>query len=66
MDLKVDKDHNFILDKILNTPDDTEIGYFIEVDLRCPEGIKEKTKYFPFCLEEKALLKTKLLKASIF
>ena len=41
------------LDKILNTPDDSEIGYFLEVDLKYPDNIKQKTKYFPFCPENK-------------
>ena len=25
------------------------IGYFVEVDLKYPDEIKQKTKYFPFC-----------------
>ena len=33
------------LDDILNTPDDSEYGYFIEVDLRYPNNIK-KNKTF--------------------
>ena len=37
------------LEEILNTPDDADIGYFVEVDLKCPDDIKEKTKNFPFC-----------------
>ena len=36
------------LEDILNTPDDSGIGYFIEVDLTYPDNIKEKTKKFPF------------------
>ena len=43
------------LDIILNTPDDYEIGYFLEVDLKYPDNIKEKTKYFPFCPENKKI-----------
>ena len=43
------------LDKILNTPDDSEIGYFLEVDLKYPDNIKQKTKYFPFCPENKKI-----------
>ena len=31
---------NVILEKILNTPDDSYIGYFIEVDLTHPDNIK--------------------------
>ena len=41
------------LEEILNTPDDNEIGYFLEVDLKYPDDIKEKTKHFPFCPENK-------------
>ena len=37
------------LDEILNTSDDNDTGYFIEVDLKYPDDIKEKTKIFPFC-----------------
>ena len=43
------KFHNTVkLEDILNTPDDSDIGYFIEVDLTYPDNIKEKTKKFPF------------------
>ena len=38
-------------EEIFSTPDDSEIGYFIEVNLRYPDNIKEKTKNFPFCPE---------------
>ena len=41
-------DRNVKLEEILKTPDDSDIGYFIEVDLTCPDNIKEKTKHFPF------------------
>ena len=41
------------LEEILNTPDNSDIGYFIEVDLNYPDNIKEKTKIFPFCPENK-------------
>ena len=43
------------LDEILNTPDDNEIGYFLEVDLKSPDDIKQKNKYFPFCPEIKKI-----------
>ena len=43
------------LDKILNTPDDADIGYFLEVDLKYPDNKKQKTKYFPFCPENKKI-----------
>ena len=41
-------DNNVTLEDILNTPDDSDIGYFIELDLTYPNIIKEKTKNFPF------------------
>ena len=43
----------------LNTPDDSNIGYFVEVDLRYIDIIKEKTKTFPFCPENKVIPKDK-------
>ena len=43
------------LDEILNTPDDSDIGYFVEVDLRYPVDIKEKTKSFRFAPENKVI-----------
>ena len=36
------------LEDILITPDDSNIGYFIEVNLTYPNNIKEKAKNFPF------------------
>ena len=44
---------NVKLGDILNTSDDSEVGYFVEVDLKYPDGIKQKTKNFPFCPENK-------------
>ena len=41
-------DNNVTLEDIINTPDDSNIGYFIEVDMTYPNNIKEKTKNFPF------------------
>ena len=41
------------LEEILNTPDDNEFGYFLEVDLKFPDNLKEKTKNFPFFPENK-------------
>ena len=46
-------DNNIKLETILNTPDNSEIGYFVECDLIYPDNIKEKTKHFPFCPENK-------------
>ena len=39
-------DINDKLEHILNTPDDSDSGYFIEVDLKNPDNIKEKNKTF--------------------
>ena len=44
-------DRNVELKDILNTPDDSNIGYFIEVDLKYPVNIKFKTQNFPFAPE---------------
>ena len=41
------------LEDILNTPDDSDNGYFIEVDLKYPDNIRQKTKYFPYSPEKK-------------
>ena len=43
------------LEEILNTPGDSDIGYFLEVDLKYPDNIKEETKNFPFCPENKKI-----------
>ena len=42
-----------IVIEILNTSDDSDIGYFLEVDLKYPNNINYKTKNFPFALENK-------------
>ena len=39
------------LEDILNTRDHSDVGYFVEVDLKYPYGIMEKIKTFPFCPE---------------
>ena len=44
-------DNNINLEDIINTPDDSNIGYFVEVDLKYPDIIKQKTKNFPFAPE---------------
>ena len=43
------------LEEISNTPDDNDVGYFVEVDLSYPDILKEKTKRFSFCLESKKI-----------
>ena len=52
-EIKFDK--NVKLEDILNTPDDSDIGAFVEVDLKHPDSIKEKTKHFPFALVYKKI-----------
>ena len=46
---------NVNLEDILNTSDDREVGYFLEVDLKYLDGIKQKTKNIPFCPQKKCL-----------
>ena len=41
-------DNNVKLEDILNTPDDNDIGYFVEADFIYPDNIKQKTKNSPF------------------
>ena len=36
------------LEEILKTPDDSDIGCFVELDLRYRDSIKKKAKNFPF------------------
>ena len=50
-EIKFEKD--ICLEEILNTPDDNENGYLIEVDLKYPDNRREKTKNFPFCPENR-------------
>ena len=52
-EIKFEKD--ICLGEILNTPDDNGIGYFSEADLKYADYIKEKTKKFPFCPENKKI-----------
>ena len=42
-------------EEILDTPDDGDVGFFVEDDLKYPDNIKEKTKNFPFCPENKKI-----------
>ena len=48
------------LEEILNTPDDSDVGFFVEVDLRYPDDLKKKTKKFPFAPENKVISKDKI------
>ena len=52
-EIKFNRDVN--LEDILNTPDDSDIEYFIEVDLTYPDKIKEKAKNFPFASVNKKI-----------
>ena len=45
------------LNEMLNTPKDNDIGYFLKVDLKYPYNIIQKTKQYPFCPENKSILK---------
>ena len=49
-------DQNVKLEDILNTPDDSDIGFFVEADLIYPDNIKEKTKDFPFAPVNKKII----------
>ena len=53
------KNRDNILLSILNTPDDSQIGYFVECDLSYSDNIKEKTKNFSFCPGNKISLQDK-------
>ena len=52
---EINFDRNFNLEDILNTPDDSEIDYFVEVDLSFPNKTWQKTKHSPFPPEDKKL-----------
>ena len=52
-EIKIDK--SVKLEDISPTPDDSDIGYFIAVDLRYPDNIKETTKTFPFPTEDQKI-----------
>ena len=47
--------------EILNTSDDSDIAYFIEVDLGSSDNIKEKTTNFSCCPESKVIHKDKYI-----
>ena len=44
---------NVKVEDILTTSDDSDIGYFIEIDLKYPDNIKCKRKSSPFAPENK-------------
>ena len=47
------------IEAILNTADDSDIGYFVEVDLKYHDNIKKKTKNFQFDPEKEVIPKDK-------
>ena len=56
---EIEFDKNVEFEDLLNTPDDSNIGYFIEVDLTYLDDIKEKTRNFPFPPENKGITQDK-------
>ena len=46
-------DSNIDLEELLNTPDDSDIDYFIEIDLSYTDNIKIKPKKLPVTAEKK-------------
>ena len=48
-------DRNVKSEDLLNSPDDSDISSFVEVDLKYPNNIKLKTKYLPFAPENKKI-----------
>lgn len=52
-----DIDINHHINLILNSSDDSEFGYILEVDLHYPESIHTTHSDFPFCAERRTLPK---------
>ena len=50
-------ERNVCLRETLNTPDDNDIGYFLEVHLRYSYNIRQKLNQFPFCPESNIIFK---------
>ena len=50
-------ERNVCLEDIINTPDNTYIGYFLEADSKYLDNINEKTNNFQFCPENKVIPK---------
>ena len=47
------------LEEVLKTPEDSDTGYFVEVDLKNPDKLEKETKSFPFAPQNKAIPKDK-------
>ena len=54
---EINFEKNFCLKDILITPDDSDIGYFLKVDLKYTDNIRQKIKNFPFAPEFKNVSK---------
>ena len=54
---EIEFEGNVCLNEILNNPDNSDVGYFLEVDSSYPCNIRQKTKHFPFCPENKSVSK---------
>ena len=48
-------DRNVKLEEFLNTPDDSNNVYFLEVNLKYPDNIKYETKTFPIAPKKTSL-----------
>ena len=55
---EIEFDNNVELEDILDTTDYNDTGYFVEVDVKYSDNIKEKTKEFPFCAENRKVNST--------
>ena len=58
---EIEIDKNAKLEEILKSPDDSDIGYFVKIDLRYPDYIKEKTKISHLLLKIKLFLKINIM-----
>ena len=47
IDIKINND--ILVDDVINTPDDSDIGYTVEVDISFPKAIHELFKQFVPC-----------------
>ena len=52
---------NVKVEDILTIPEDSDICYFVEIDLSYPDNIRETTKMLPFVLKIKSILKITLV-----
>ena len=58
---EIEFDKDVKLEDKLITPDDSDIGFIVECDLKNPDNIKEKTKISLFVLKIKLFLKINLV-----